>query len=207
MHLSDMTGVQLAQKMRAEEALASTGFVLITSQADVQEANLLSQASNVVRLPKPFDQDQLAQALSVAMASPPQELESRLQPAKAGTPIHLRVLVVDDSAAARVHIRSVLAGLGLRQITEAADGAEALTLLGRDTFDLVVTDYNMPYLDGRGLIDFIRHRSSVPSVPIIVVTTETDPAKLEAVRQLGVAAICDKSFQPEVVRGVLERLG
>jgi two-component system chemotaxis response regulator CheY len=40
-----------------------------------------------------------------------------------------------------------------------------------------------------------------------VVTTETDPAKLEAVRQLGVAGICDKSFNPEVVRGVLERLG
>jgi two-component system chemotaxis response regulator CheY len=65
----------------------------------------------------------------------------------------------------------------------------------------------MPYLDGRGLIDFIRHRSAVPSVPIIVVTTETDSGKLEAVRQLGVSAICDKSFKPEVIRGVLARLG
>src|SRR5262249_41477407 len=124
----------------------------------------------------------------------------------AGKP-DLRVLVVDDSAAARSHIRGVLAGLGLRNVTEAADGAEALTVLGREAFDLVVTDYHMPYLDGRGLIDFIRHRSPVPSVPIIVVTTETDPDKLEAVRRLGVAAICDKSFKPEVVRGVLQKLG
>src|SRR5262249_41621673 len=58
MHLADMTGVQLAQKMRAEEALASTGFILITSQADAEEANLLGPAGQVVRLPKPFDLDQ-----------------------------------------------------------------------------------------------------------------------------------------------------
>jgi serine/threonine protein kinase len=192
MHLADMTGMQLAQRMRAEEPLSSAGFILITSQADTQEANLLSHMSNVIRLHKPFDLDGLTQALAAATGSPPLGLESPL-----------RVLVVDDSAPARSHIRNVLAGLGVRQVTEAADGAEALTVLGRESFDLVVTDYNMPYLDGRALIDFIRHRSPVPSVPIIVVTTETDPDKLEAVRRLGVAAICDKSLRPELVRPVI----
>jgi two-component system chemotaxis response regulator CheY len=197
MHLADMTGVQLAEKMRAEEPLSSTGFILITSQADVQETNLPRRAGDAVRLPKPFDLDQLAQVLSVASGSSG-------EPSRTG---QLRVLVVDDSAAARVHIRAVLAGLGLRHIVEAADGAEAVTCLQRETYDLVVTDYTMPRLDGRALIDFIRHRSSTPSVPVIVVTTETDPAKLESLRQLGVSALCDKSFRPEVVRGVLERLG
>jgi two-component system chemotaxis response regulator CheY len=80
-------------------------------------------------------------------------------------------------------------------------------LLERESYDLVVTDYAMPRLDGRGLIDFIRHRSSTPGVPVIVVTSETDPAKLQAVRQLGVSAICDKSFKPEMVRDILQRLG
>jgi two-component system chemotaxis response regulator CheY len=202
MHLPDMTGVQLAQQMRAEEPLSATGFVLITSQSDAQEANLLSQAGHAVRLPKPFDADQLARALAAAAASPP-------QPVTPATPDglgHLRVLVVDDSAAARVHIRGVLAGLGLSQIVEAADGAEAVTVLGQVTFDLVVTDYTMPRLDGRGLIEFIRQRSSQRAVPVIMVTTETDAAKLEAVRRLGVEAICDKSFQPAAVRAVVERL-
>jgi two-component system chemotaxis response regulator CheY len=196
MHLADMTGVQLAQKIRAEAPLSSTGFILITSQDDAQEAHLLSPAGNIVRLHKPFDLDRLGQALSAAGG--------------AGEPsrVHnLRVLLVDDSAAARVHIRSVLVGLGLRHFVEAADGAEAVTLLERETFDLVVTDYSMPRLDGRGLIEFIRRRSSRPAVPVIMVTAETDPARLEAVRQLGVAAICDKSFKPESVRGVLQRLG
>jgi two-component system chemotaxis response regulator CheY len=64
----------------------------------------------------------------------------------------------------------------------------------------------MPRLDGLGLVEFIRRRSSTPSLPVIVVTTETDPAKLEAVRRLGVSAVCDKTFKAEVVRGVLERL-
>ena len=66
MHLADMTGVQLAQKMRAEGPLSSAGFVLITSQADTREANLLGQAGHVIRLPKPFDLDQLAKALAAA---------------------------------------------------------------------------------------------------------------------------------------------
>jgi serine/threonine protein kinase/CheY-like chemotaxis protein len=198
MHLPDMTGVQLAERIRAEAQLATAGFILITSQADTQEANALSQAGNTVRLPKPFDADRLAQALATATGSAPRHGR------RSGD---LRVLVVDDSAAARAHIRIVLAGLGLRYIAEASDGAEAVSLLTREEFGLVVTDYNMPRIDGRGLIDFIRHHSSTPSLPVIVVTTETDPAKLAAVRQLGVLAICDKSFGPEVVRGVLERLG
>jgi two-component system chemotaxis response regulator CheY len=201
MHLADMTGVQLAQKIRAEGPLSSTGFILITSQADAQEVSSLSQAGHTVRLPKPFDLDQLGQALSVAGRTGPAR---EAGPARIG---NLRVLVVDDSAAARVHIRSVLAGLGLRHVVEAADGAEAVALLQRETYDLVVTDYTMPRLDGRGLVDFIRRRSPTPSVPVIVVTSESDPAKLDALRRLGVSAICDKSFKREEVRGLLERLG
>jgi serine/threonine protein kinase len=203
MHLADMTGVQLAQRMRAEESLSSTGFLLITSQSDAQEASSLSQAGGAVCLHKPFDRGQLAEALAAASRS----VSRQASRAASDDPGHPRVLVVDDSAAARRHIRSVLAGLGLRNITEAADGAEAVILLEKRPFDLVVTDYTMPRLDGGGLIDFIRHRSSNPSVPVIVVTTETDPNKLAAVRELGVAAICDKSFRPEVIRGILERLG
>jgi two-component system chemotaxis response regulator CheY len=203
MHLADMTGVQLAQAIRAEASLSSTGFVLITSQADVPEANLQSQAGGPVRLPKPFDLDQLAQALSAATGGAGRQT----LPAGPADPGRLRVLVVDDSAAARAHIRGVLAGLGLHHLAEAADGAEAVALLEKENYDLVVTDYTMPRLDGRGLVEYIRHRSSTPSVPVIMVTTETDPARLDAVRRLGVSAICDKRFRPEVVRGVLERLG
>jgi two-component system chemotaxis response regulator CheY len=99
----------------------------------------------------------------------------------------------------------VLAAAGLHCLVEAKDGAEGMALLEKDRFDLVVTDYNMPHLDGRGLIEFIRNHSSTPDVPVILVTTETDPTKLEAVRRLGVAAICEKSFPLEVIRQILKR--
>jgi serine/threonine protein kinase/DNA-binding response OmpR family regulator len=188
MHLADITGPELARTMRNEGLLSSTGFVLITSQTD--DAHGADAAEGVIRLPKPFDSDRLAQALSAATTG-------------VG---NLRVLVVDDSPVARAHVRQVLNGLGLSHLVEAADGLDAAVLLGQETFDLVVTDYNMPRLDGQGLVDYIRNRSASPAVPVIVVTTETDPAKLEALRRLGVAAICEKSFKPEIVRGILERL-
>jgi serine/threonine protein kinase/CheY-like chemotaxis protein len=194
LYLADMTGIQLAQKMWAEKSLSALGFVLITSQADAEEAHLQGPAGKMVRLVKPFDADRLASALASVTGD------------RSAAPPRLRVLLVDDSTAARTHVRSLLSGLGLSDITEAGDGAEAVALIDKQTFDLVVTDYNMPRMDGRGLLEFIRRRSAIPSVPVIMVTTETDPDKLQAVRQLGVAALCDKSFRPEMVRAVVEKL-
>jgi two-component system chemotaxis response regulator CheY len=175
---------------------------LITSQSEVSEQVTSDPKGGVVRLCKPFGVGELAEALSAATGS---VLPSVPMLARKDTS-SLSVLLVDDSVSARSHIRRVLEQLGVRRIREAVDGAEALTLLGQQAFDLVVTDYNMPYLDGRALIDFIRQRSSTPQVPVIMVTTETDPARLAAVRQLGVAGVCGKSFPADVVRGILARL-
>jgi two-component system chemotaxis response regulator CheY len=203
MHLEDMTGMRLAQAMRAREPLSSIGFVLITSSTDGQEANLLSRVENCVRLPKPFGRDELGKALAAASAgSVPGPT-----PATPDALGHLKVLVVDDSAAARSHVRSVLASLGLRRFTEATDGLEARARLETESFDLVITDYHMPRCNGPSLIEFIRQRSSRPAVPIIVVTTETDPAKLDAVQRLGATAIFDKGFTAEAVRKTVEGLG
>jgi two-component system chemotaxis response regulator CheY len=73
-------------------------------------------------------------------------------------------------------------------------------------FDLVVTDYKMPRMDGRELISHIREQSTQKEVPIIMVTTEFDPKKLAAVYQLGVSAISNKSFDREMVRNIVIQL-
>jgi serine/threonine protein kinase len=192
MHLSDMTGVELARHVQSEAALASVGFVLISSESDSQGLQSLSLAGHFIRLTKPFSREQLADALKASNANP-------------DTAGQIRVLLVDDSAAARGHARRMLTAAGLSCLVEARDGVEAVAILEKESFDLVVTDYNMPNLDGRGVIDFIRNHSSTPDVPVILVTTETDPDKLEAVRRLGVEAICDKSFPLEVIRQILKR--
>jgi two-component system chemotaxis response regulator CheY len=78
--------------------------------------------------------------------------------------------------------------------------------MGEQTFDLVVTDYNMPEMNGFELVAFIRQQSGQPEVPVIMVTTEYDPQKLAEVYQLGVSAICNKSFDPELVQNIVQRL-
>jgi serine/threonine protein kinase/DNA-binding response OmpR family regulator len=196
MHLADMTGVQLGQQVRAEFGEAPPGLVLISSEAEGPDAGSLSKCGKAVLVHKPFTPEQLLHGLRMVARSARKAAAPRPE---------LRVLIVDDSAAARVHIRDVLKGLGLSQFTMAADGAQAVATLAKETFDLIVTDYNMPLMDGRGLVGYLRQSAATASTPIIMVTTEKDPAKLEAVRQLGVT-VCDKSFPPEAIRGIIDKI-
>jgi len=197
LHLPDMTGVQLAQQVRAEARGVAPGFVLISSEAESSDVGSLSKCGKAVLLRKPFIPEQLLEALRVVS-------ESAQPDSAAKDHSRLRVLIVDDSTPARLHIQSVLKGLGLAHFVEAADGAQAVAAVAREPFDLIVTDYNMPFMDGRGLVGYLKQNPATAPVPIIMVTTETDPAKLEAVRRLGVAAVCDKSFQPEIVRKIID---
>lgn len=203
LHLDDMTGLQLARRMRSQAGLTGLGFVLVSTASEAQEVRSVTQLESIIRLNKPFSAEQLEQALTAAITSS----SASVRDANRKVADEIRVLVVDDSSAARSHIRTVLKAAGLACIVEATDGLQAVALLGKERFDLVVTDYNMPRLDGRGVIDFIRSHCPTGSLPVVLVTTETDPAKLEAVRRLGVAAICDKSFPLEVIRKVLQRRG
>src|SRR5262249_27345617 len=151
----------------------AAGFILVTSEADAAAADALPKTARTVLMYKPFDLQQLAGALAQAAGQAPQQMPT---PAAHRPTENLQGLVVDDSAAARAHIRAVLRGLGFRSITEVADGAAAVEQLRQGKFDLVVTDYNMPGLNGRELVRFIRQDSATPAVPVLMVTTETDPA-------------------------------
>lgn len=196
MHLPDMNGVDLAQQARALVKDRPPGFVIITSEADGSEANSLSKCGKAVLLKKPFTATQLFEALRV-VSEPAASSKDRSK---------LRVLIVDDSAPARLHVRQVLKGLGLTEFLDAPDGAQGVALVARERFDLIVTDYNMPFMDGSGLVGYLKQNPATAQTPIIMVTTETDPGKLDAVRRLGVAAICDKSFQREIVEKVIKKI-
>jgi two-component system chemotaxis response regulator CheY len=199
LHLNDTTGLELARQIRTAAAgTAAPGFVLISSESESAEAGALSETGRAIVLHKPFTPEGLADALRLVTTAP-------AAPASAERLAKLRVLVVDDSAPARMHVKGVLEGLGVVQFVEAPDGAQAVAAAARDTFDLIVTDYNMPLMDGSGLVGYLRQNPHTARVPIIMVTTETDPAKLDAIRKLGVT-VCDKRFPPEVVRPILNKL-
>ena len=118
----------------------------------------------------------------------------------------LRVLIADDSRSARRHARRVLESLGSQQITEAADGNEAIRLLVDEQFDVIVTDWNMPECDGLELTRHIRRDPRHQNVPVLMITSETDQTRLDDAIRTGVSAVCPKVFDPKIVAGILSSL-
>ncbi|HEX5803569.1 MAG TPA: response regulator [Azospira sp.] len=200
-YLPDMTGVDLIHAMRAEEALEDLPFVLVSSETRPQVLNPVRQSGACALLPKPFTPTQLEKALrSAADLIEPREMLNI-----DGDLESLRVLIVDDSANARHFIRHVLGNLGIEEFIEAASGTEAVQILSDTMVDLVITDYNMPEMDGRALVEYIRQQSWQSSVPILMVTSESNMSRLAAVEQAGVSAICDKPFEPQMIKRLIEQ--
>ncbi|MDQ5878177.1 MAG: two-component system, chemotaxis family, chemotaxis protein CheY [Pseudomonadota bacterium] len=201
LYLPDMTGIELIEAMRDDDALATLPFVLISSETRPQVLDPVRQSGACAILPKPFTADQLAVALRSALdflnPSAMLEVDADLE--------QLRVLLVDDSANARRFVRHVLGNLGIEEFVEAANGVEALEILSDTMVDLVITDYNMPEMDGRALIEHIRQQSWQSSVPILMVTSESNMSRLAAVEQAGVSAICDKPFEPKMIKRLIEQ--
>jgi len=79
-------------------------------------------------------------------------------------------------------------------------------LLDQSFFDFVVTDYNMPQMDGKALLEHIRNNSNQRSIPVLMVTSEGNMGNLAAVEQSGVSGICDKPFEADTVRNMIKMM-
>lgn len=202
LHFADGTGEQLLQQLKANIDTADIPFMLVSSESRKAHLEAFKQSGVVAILPKPFDAMQLGKALNAAIdLLSPAELELTL------FDVHdVRVLIVDDSRLARNHIRRVLANLGMQHITEAEDGKEAIAILQQQMFDLVVTDYNMPEVNGQELTQFIREHSTLSHIPVLMVTSEANDTHLANIAQSGVNALCDKPFEPQSVKQLLYKL-
>ncbi len=200
MHLPDMTSIELVKKLREDASTRDLPFMLISTVTMFSELDPIKQAGATAVLPKPFNSVQLKQALYTTLENlNPERIEIETIDVE-----NMNVLVVDDSGFARRQIIRTLGKMGMEKFTEAADGLDAIPKIDAEYFDLVVTDYNMPEMDGKSLIDYIRKHSHQPSVPVLMVTTEGNVSKLAAVEQSGVSAICDKPFDASVVKGMIE---
>lgn len=202
MYLPDMTGTDLVSKMRVDDVLRDIAFMLVSSEQSIEALDPVRQAGVVAILPKPFELGQLKQALYTTLDF----LEPEVLTLEAGFAEEIRVLIVDDSRTARRHIRKTLEGFGIEHIDEAADGKEGVALIDRSFYDLVVTDYNMPRMSGNELVGYIRNHSRQPAVPVLMVTSESDLSRLAAVDHTGVSALCDKPFEPAVVRDLIRKI-
>lgn len=202
MHLPDMTGTELVQAMRHDPQLEAIPFMLISSEDSDCYLEPIRQAGVIAILPKPFKPYDLKRALYSTLEF--------IEPDKSGleevTLEDLEVLVVDDSTTARKHISRVLNNLGIEKITLATNGREAVEILGGRFFDLIVTDYNMPEMDGKELTKHVREKSSQRSIPILMVSSEAAHSHLAGVRQEGVSALCDKPFEATEVKQLIVKI-
>jgi len=120
-----------------------------------------------------------------------------------------RILIVEDSATMRSLLSSSLEELDVAvKIDEASSGFEALRELPRTQYDLVVTDINMPDINGLELVSFLKSNEAYRSIPLVIVSTEGSERDRDKGLGLGADAYLVKPFEPEDLRRVaLELLG
>jgi len=114
----------------------------------------------------------------------------------------LRVLIVDDSAVMRKIVERALrqGGLDLGEVLEAGNGAEALTAVAKGPLDLILSDINMPVMDG---LEFLKNLAGVEfakGVPVVMITTEGSEARVVEALSAGAKGYLRKPFTPEQVK-------
>jgi len=119
------------------------------------------------------------------------------------------ILIVDDSSTARMIIKKCLEIVGYSEAryVEAANGAEALEKAKTGKIDLIVTDINMPVMDGRQLLRRIKTSPRLTGIPTLVITSTSNPAAEKEFLDLGAFAVLNKPINPSNLAEVLGNIG
>ncbi len=124
--------------------------------------------------------------------------------------LNLKILVVDDFSTMRRIVRNLLKELGYANVDEAENGADALNKLRGGGFDLVISDWNMPLMDGLAMLRAIRADSSLARLPVLMVTAEAKKENIIAAAQAGASGYVVKPFTAatldEKLNKILDRM-
>lgn len=115
------------------------------------------------------------------------------------------VLTVDDSRTIRNMLLMTLSGAGYDTL-QAEDGVHGLEVLGGSEPDVIITDINMPRMDGFGFIENVRSSEQHRGIPILVLTTESDAEKKDRARQAGATGWIVKPFDPDKLLNAIQRV-
>jgi two-component system chemotaxis response regulator CheY len=116
-----------------------------------------------------------------------------------------RIIVVEDFNTSRQIIKRTLEGMGYR-VDEAADGREALKYFDGSMINLVITDFNMPYMDGASLVEYIRSKDAYKYIPILVLSTETSKDKQNKAREAKITGWINKPFEISDFKNQVQKL-
>lgn len=118
----------------------------------------------------------------------------------------LKILVVDDTTTSRLLLRDALENMGFRNIQVAGNGEEAMKLMLSAPSHLIISDYNMPKMDGLQLLKAIREYKPLSRTPFIILTGNADRKVLEDGAKLGLNNYLTKPFTPDNLRRSLEAI-
>jgi two-component system chemotaxis response regulator CheY len=117
-----------------------------------------------------------------------------------------RVLIIDDSSATRAYVRAALEEMDDLQVSEAASGFDALRILPRERFDLLLVDINMPNINGLELISFIRRSETHRDTPLLIISTEASERDRARALTLGANGYLAKPFTAEALAEAVRAL-
>lgn len=116
------------------------------------------------------------------------------------------ILIVEDSSTTRALIRAVIDEAGDFEIVEAASGFEALKMLPQQAYDLIITDINMPDINGLEFINFVRGNDRYSHIPIIIVSTERSEEDKKRGMALGATAYVTKPFKSVELQAAIRKI-
>ena len=115
------------------------------------------------------------------------------------------ILIADDSAPMRAMLVAIVEAVGDYRIVEASSGFEAMRLLPREHVDMVLTDINMPDINGLELISYLRNNPNYKNMPVIIISTEGSPKDIEKGKRLGANEYVVKPFDPIILQQLISR--
>ena len=119
-----------------------------------------------------------------------------------------RVLIVDDSPSMRAFVRRVmdLSGFEVDACLNAGNGLEGLALLEKQAVDIILTDINMPEMNGEDFLRHLEEHDRYRTIPVVVISTDATESRMQRMMQLGAKGYISKPFSPEALRSELERV-
>jgi len=118
----------------------------------------------------------------------------------------MRILIVDDFGTMRKILKNILKDLGYTDVVEAEDGESALQILRKEKIDLVISDWNMPKMDGLALLKAIRSDEALKNTPVLMVTAEAQKQNVIEAIKAGVNNYVIKPFTPEVIQQKIAKI-
>lgn len=195
--IGNITGFDLCVLLKMIPKFASKPFIILSSKAPEG----LSEKTNEVGA------DLYLEKKPAALVGIKDKILALLPTGQ--DPIHtdIKTLLVDDSSIIRHMMTNMLKGIGIQHVEHARNGAEALNILKKEKFDLLITDYHMPEMDGPALINAVRQKWSGKILPIIVATAMEDSKVGHEFRNVDIQAKLTKPISVHHLRETIVRIG